>query len=43
VRGLRITHWGGRLEPFEADEPVPGRLVGVARATMIMAAQQQQQ
>jgi len=25
------------------DEPVPGRLVGVARATMIMAAQQQQQ
>jgi uncharacterized alpha-E superfamily protein len=25
------------------DEPIPGRLVGVARATMIMAAQQQQQ
>jgi len=25
VRGLRITHWGGRLEPFEADDPVPGR------------------
>jgi uncharacterized alpha-E superfamily protein len=25
------------------DEPMPGRLVGVARATMIMAAQQQQQ
>ena len=25
------------------DEPVPGRLVGVERATMIMAAQQQQQ
>jgi uncharacterized alpha-E superfamily protein len=25
------------------DEPVPGRLVGVARATMLMAAQQQQQ
>lgn len=25
------------------DEPVPGRVVGVARATMIMAAQQQQQ
>jgi len=25
------------------DEPVPGRLVGVARASMIMAAQQQQQ
>jgi uncharacterized alpha-E superfamily protein len=28
---------------FLRDEPVPGRLVGVARATMIMAAQQQQQ
>jgi len=28
---------------FLRDEPIPGRLVGVARATMIMAAQQQQQ
>jgi propanol-preferring alcohol dehydrogenase len=24
LRGLRITHWGGPLEPFEADGPEPG-------------------
>jgi D-arabinose 1-dehydrogenase-like Zn-dependent alcohol dehydrogenase len=24
VRGLRITRWGGPLEPFEAEEPQPG-------------------
>src|SRR4051794_32919624 len=24
MKGLRITRWGGPLEPFEADDPQPG-------------------
>ena len=41
---LLITQASDELSAtYLRDEPVPGRLVGVARATMLMAAQQQQQ